>query len=132
MSLVVPKSAQVIALQLFLEEDISLKLYSNDVTPDEDSVLADFTEVAGGGYAAKTIQFVDWTFAEGDPSTALAAQETWTFTGTTTAPSTVYGYYVVSAGELLWAERFAVVPFEPINTSVIKVTPRISANDVAS
>lgn len=129
MAIVIPNVAEVAVLNFFLTtEDLFLRLFSNNVTPSETSTAASFTQVAGGGYSQITLDKDDWTVTSGDPTFAVQAQKTFAFTGATTAPSTIYGYYVVNAaGVLQWAERFpgANVPFTPIAGSSIKITPRM-------
>ena len=56
MTLVVTNSAKQQALSYLVGydstvENLKLKLYSNNYTPDATSVVAQFTEVTGGGYA---------------------------------------------------------------------------------
>lgn len=131
MSLVVPSERALIILTDYLTNALTLRLFSNNITPAVGDLAASYTEVAGGGYANKPLTLANWTIAAGDPSSALynATQE-WTFTGTTTAPGTIYGYYVTrdSDGKLLWAERFpaSAVPFTPQAGSIIRLLPRIT------
>lgn len=131
MAIVVPNAFEVLVLNWILKtENLSLRLYSNNYTPVEGSTLAAFTEVIGGGYAAKTLIAANWTNTAGDPSFGLYAQQTFSFTGPTSAPSTIYGYYVVDAANVVrWAERFpgANVPFTPVAGSSIRITPRFEA-----
>ena len=130
MSLVIPSVAEARFLSYILNRALTLKLYSNDYTPVEGSAAANFTEVVGGGYASKSLVGVNWSYTPGDPSYATYASQDFTFTGATT-PNTVYGYYVVDGdGLLCWAERFpeAVVPFNPANNTVVRVTPRFEAS----
>jgi hypothetical protein len=106
--------------------NLTLKLYSNDYTPVDTSVAGSFTEVSGGGYAAITLTNGSWTVTVGnDPSDAVYAQQTFTFTGTIGGSGTVYGYFVVDAdGTLVWAERFATSFTPAQNGDNIKVTPK--------
>lgn len=132
MSLIVPNTVEVEVLTVRLTPTLSMRLYSNDYTPVAGSTAAAFTQVSGGGYAAKSLTFANWTITAGDPSQAVyASTQEWDFTGVTDAPATIYGYYVVrvSDGELQWAERFPSgnVPFVPINGSIIKVLPKFTA-----
>lgn len=132
MSLIVPDTIEVEVLTNVLTPALTMKLYSNNFTPAHDSSAASFTEVTGGGYASKPLTFANWAITPGDPSQAIYnALQQWTFTGPTTGPGTIYGYYVTrnSDGKLMWAERFpsGVVPFVTINGSVIKVFPRFTA-----
>lgn len=131
MAIVVPNTFEELVLAWILNnENLSLRLYSNNYTPVEGSTLGAFTQVAGGGYAAKTLVAGNWVITPGDPSFGLYAQQTFGFTGATTAPGTIYGYYVVDSSNVVrWAERFpgANVPFTPIAGSSIKITPRFEA-----
>jgi len=129
MSIVVPNTYEVAILNLILNSGpLSLRLYSNNYTPDETATLASFTQVAGGGYAAITLAAGGWTPIAGNPSIATFAQQIFSFTGPTTVPSTIYGYYVVDSTNVVrWAERFpgANVPFSPIAGSSIRITPKL-------
>jgi hypothetical protein len=87
-----------------------MKLYVNDVTPDDASVAATFTEMSTLTYAEKALVKANWVSAAGaagQPAASAYAQQAWAFGAG--AAVTVYGYYVVDAttGRLLWAERFA-------------------------
>lgn len=132
MTLVVPNVGEVENLELYLKsEDLFLRLYSNNVTPGESDTAATYTQVAGGGYAQKTLTAASWVITSGNPSFGSYAAQDFTFTGVTSAPGTIYGYYVVDAGGILrFAERFpaGVVPFSPILNSLIRVTPRFEAS----
>lgn len=132
MSIVVPNVGEDIVLQRYLKNGpLTLKLYSNNYTPVEGSTAANFTEVVGGGYGAKTLAAASWAITPGDPTVGLYAQQTFAFTGPTNAPGTIYGYYVVDASNVvLWAERFpaSVIPFSPIAGSSIRVTPRFECS----
>lgn len=106
-------------------KDLTIKLYTNDYTPVDTSVAGSFTEASGGGYAAKTLTNGSWTItAANDPSDAVYAQQTWTFTGALTGGATIYGYFVVDAdGVLVYAERMGT-SFTPANNGdQLKITP---------
>jgi len=128
MSLLVPDVGEVAALQKWLNQNLTLKLYSNNKIPAEADTAASYTEVTGGGYANKTLVFGTWSIAATGIATYTA--QDFSFTGVTGAPGTVYGYYIVDGSNvLLWAERFpaSVLPFSPVNGSLIRITPRIQA-----
>lgn len=129
MSLLVPDVGEVQALTKWLNQTLTLKLYSNNVTPAEGDTAASYTEVAGGGYASKSLTFANWVIATAAGVTsAVYDSQFFGFTGVTNAPGTVYGYYVVDgSNNLLWAERFSAPPFTPVANSLIKITPRIEA-----
>jgi hypothetical protein len=129
MTLVVTNSAKQQALSYLVGydstvENLKLKLYSNNYTPDATSVVAQFTEVTGGGYAEKTLTGSSW-----NPSTNSITypQQTWTFTG---SAGNVYGYYVIldTSGTLMFAEKFDGGPYN-ISTSgdIIRVTLSLNA-----
>lgn len=132
MSLIVPDTLEVEVITNALTLALTMKLYSNNVTPVGTTTAAAFTEVTGGGYASKPLTFANWTITSGDPSQAIyTSTQQWTFTGPTSGPGTVYGYFVTrnSDGKLMWSERFptALVPFAPIVGSIIKVLPKFTA-----
>ncbi len=135
MSMVIPDALEVEVITTLLTPALTLRLYSNNVTPVGTNAAASFTEVAGGGYANLPLTFAHWGITSGNPSVAIYdSTQTFTFTGVTNAPGTIYGYYVTrnSDGKLMWAERFAsgLVPFSPIAGSVIKILPRFTADSV--
>lgn len=106
--------------------DLTLKLFVNDITPVDTHTASDYTEASGGGYSAKTLTAGSWTInTANDPSDAVYAQQTWTFTGQLSGGATIYGYYVVNAnGVLIWAERLPY-PFTPYaNGDQLRVTPK--------
>ena len=135
MALVVPNASEKTALELILNQALSLRLYSNNVTPANTDVLATYTVVAGGGYANVDLTYANWTVTAGSPTEALYASHlSFTFTGATTAPGTIYGYYIVDAGGLLvCAERFpaANVPWTPTAGALIRIRPRITLASVS-
>jgi hypothetical protein len=130
MTLIVPNAREVAIMTEFLTPSLTLKLYSNDVTPDGTKVAGDFTEVSGGGYTSFPLTFANWTIVGGAPTVCTYPIQGWGFTGPTSAPGTIYGYFItrVSDGVLMYAERFpgGTVPFTPENGSIIRVTPKIT------
>lgn len=138
MSLLVPDVGEAkllkIALGIDAQEDLLLKLFTNNVTPAETDTAATYTELtaaAQAGYVAKTLAKASWTVtANAGVTTAGAAradfaQQTFTLTGSTAVA--VYGYFVVGAtsGILMWSEVFSGGPFNiPTGGGTINVTPR--------
>ena len=113
MALLVPDVGEVLLLSYALDKvvpgNVFLRLFTNNYTPVEGSVYADFTEATADGYAEIEIEGNDWTIATSvGVTTAAFAQQTFTFT----AASTNYGYYVVNnaKNQVLWAERFSDAP----------------------
>jgi hypothetical protein len=134
MSLYVPEVAEAHMLQKILNQTLKLKLFSNNHTPAAGDTVSSLTEVTGGGYAAISLTYAEWTIGGGDPAVALYSDfQEFLFTGATSGPGTIYGYYVTTSDDLtlLWEERFAAedVPFSPIADSLIRVKPRFTLND---
>lgn len=97
--------------------DLTVKLFVNNITPTDADIAATYTEAAGGGYAAKILTAANWVTSvfSNIAQAAYVPQLTWTFTGALTANATIYGYYVVDAdGVLIFAEK-ALTPFIPAN-----------------
>jgi len=126
MTLIVPDVAKNNILNEILNRaTIKLKLFSNSTTPGSGSTNASFTEVAGGGYADVTLVFASWVVANG---IATYPQITFTFSGVTNAPGTIYGYWIVDTADntFLWAENLPSTPYTPAAGSTGKITPRIT------
>lgn len=107
-------------------KDLTIKLYTNNYTPLDTSVAGDFTVAAGGGYANKTLSNGSWTVTPAnDPSDAVYAEQTWTFTGPLDAGASIYGYYVIDADGVLVYGELAAAAFTPANNGdQYKVTPK--------
>jgi hypothetical protein len=108
--------------------NLTLRLFVNNVTPNATGgdTAATYTEAAGGGYAAVTLTAGSWTVTPAnDPSDAIYAQQTFTFTGPLTTNTTIYGYYVTDGdGVLIFSER-AGSSFQPANNGdTYKITPK--------
>jgi hypothetical protein len=105
--------------------NLTLKLFTNDYTPVEGTVVGDLTEAAGADYAAKTLTAGSWTCSSvGGIATAVYAEQTWTFTGALTGPQTVYGYYVIdSTGALIFLQRVDSPATPALNGDKIVITP---------
>ncbi len=135
MSLLIQSSAQILALQAFLNsatpQSQTLNLYVNNVTPAETDTAASYTAATGGGYAAISLAGASWTYTSGTPSYGSYAQQTWTFTGALTTNPTIYGYYVTqtTSGAIMWAERFGT-SFTPANNGdQLLLTPIIQCGN---
>lgn len=118
------------ALDKYTNEVLTLKLYSNDITPSETDTAATYTEVSGGGYSTISLPTSDRTIVANNPSTCTYPQKTFTFTGAPSQPN-ARGYYIINAsGVLKGSERFpsAVQPFAPVAGSTVKITPILKAS----
>lgn len=107
--------------------NLILHLYCTNVSPADTNTVSSYTECTGGDYATKTLTNGSWTVTTAnDPSDAVYAQQTFTFTGALTTNGTIYGYYVTNAGStiLIWAELLGT-PFTPANNGDnVKITPK--------
>lgn len=130
MALLVPNAGETDALSFFVAKsnatNLILKLYTNNISPGETDVAGTYTEAAGNGYTALTMNGANWTVTAGAPSLAEYAQQTFTFTG---ALGLVYGYFMVRAtsGTIAYGERFTDGPYNvTANGDQIKITPKIT------
>ena len=130
MALVVSDIGEVKMLNLIFgkssSENLICKLYTNDYTPIESSVVSSFTEASTYGYASVTVTPSDWTVATGnpagDPAYGTTAELMFPFTG---AAGNMYGYFVVgeTSGDLYWAERFGNGPINIQNVNDRVIVP---------
>lgn len=106
---------------------LTLRLYKNDYTPDEDSISADFTEANFAGYSAQATD--NWGDAEeGDGAYAQIEEEAHLFVTTgATAGNSIYGYWLTDAGDNnVYAERFQAGPYDmSLANLALLVTPRV-------
>lgn len=108
--------------------DLTLHLYSNNLTPGESDVLGSFTEVTGGGYAPKTLTNATGTVTVADPAQLAYPQQTFAFSSVPGVPD-VYGYYVRHGSIVVYAERLASAPFTITAAGdEVRVTPVITGD----
>jgi hypothetical protein len=106
-----------------------LRLFTNDYTPVDTSTLGSYTQASGGGYGAIDLSNGSWTVTPAnDPSDAVYAEQTFTFTGALSGNATIYGYYIEdnagSSGVAVYGERLAT-SFTPANNGdTLKITPK--------
>jgi hypothetical protein len=125
MALIIPNSGKEQLLKYFLGvdttvENIVLKLFSNDVDPNSDTVSTDFTTpTVSNGYDSIVLSTSSWSIVDG---IALYPQQSWNFTG---AIGNVYGYFLTTqtSDTLLLTERFSNAPYNVLSSGdVINVT----------
>lgn len=132
MTLVVPDVGEDIMLQHALGktaiENLTLKLYKNDITPGESDTAGTYTVADFTGYSNVTLTGASWTITPGAPSSAAYAQQTFT-SSANQAAQTIYGYFVVgaSSGTLYWSERFSSSQVIQNNGDIIRITPQFTA-----
>ena len=123
-----PNEGEEDILDVIFAITLVLRLFKNNFSPANSSVLADFTEADFTGYASISLTGGSWVTTPADPSTAVYATQT--FTGTGTA-QTVYGYYIsrTSSGRAWYYERFTTPISIGSATPSIRITPTISFKD---
>jgi hypothetical protein len=131
MTLLVPNAAEDVMLQNILNktapQNQTLKLFKNNITPAETDTESTYTEADFTGYISISLTGASWTITPGTPSSAAAAEQT--FTSTAVQSQNVFGYYVVqtTSGKILWAERFTNGPYLVQNNGdLVKVTPQFT------
>jgi hypothetical protein len=132
MALVVPKAVcrawldSVVGAEGEMEE-VTVRLFKNNVTVDGDTEIADLTVADFTGYAESTVVVWGGAFTNTNgKAEVIGGSKQFTATGSAT-PNTVYGYYVVDGdSELVYAENFN----EPIEVTgvgdAIVVVPRFT------
>lgn len=109
----VPNEGEIKLLEYMLNvteaDDPVLKLYQNNVTLSDTTILADFTECSDSSYAAVTLTNSGWVIAvDTDRALATYSEIIFTFAG----EQNVWGYFVTNnAGtSLLWAQQANCAP----------------------
>jgi len=127
MAIVTPLTAESSLLSYLLStQSLILKLFTNDITPDQNTVLTGVTEATQqAGYAEITLAGGGWTITQpSGVTTGTHSEQTFTFTTAVNA----YGYYLVNTGGALqWIERFSGAPFTlPSGGGQINITPKLT------
>lgn len=136
-TLVVPDQGEQIMLDAATGKTAAttwtLRLFANNHTPAHTDTEANYTEAAGGGYAAIALTASSWVTTPGSPTSSAYPAQTFTFTGGLTTNATVYGYYITRAdGKLVFAELLAAT-FTPSNPGdTVSVTPTATLASVAN
>jgi hypothetical protein len=107
-----------------------LRLYQNNYTPVQGSVLADFTEATFSGYAQLAVtDFGAAATVSNKAKIICAAAKVFSHSGGATS-NTIYGYHVVYLGAptILYAERFASPIVMAVSGDVISITPALTLN----
>lgn len=108
MSLVVPDAGELPMLNAIVSAlTLRLRLFTNNITPNQASVIGDFTEATFNGSAAQTPTLGAATTVSHKATVVDSATRTFTKTAGG-ASETVYGYYLTDASATIcyWAERF--------------------------
>lgn len=132
MPFVVPSVGEVVLLELIRGNMLNLGggifLFKNDYTPDNDTILTDFTEADFTGYASQAIP-ATWALTTVIAGRAFTSNAPMVFlcTGGAT-PNNIYGYWITDgSGNLIFAERFASAPLVMDTAGqTISVTPSVT------
>jgi len=108
MSVVIPNVGEVELLNKMLkDEDLTLKLFKNNFTPDASTVIGDFEESDFTNYNSFALLKSGWSIdiVSGKAKAKYGTDPSWTCGAT---GNTVYGYWIEGATSvtLLWTERF--------------------------
>jgi hypothetical protein len=104
-----PDVSLIPLMRRVVADDVRVKLYTNDFTPDRDSVLADFTEKdVANGYAAIDVPAADFVLDGVVAHKGVLMALPITFTPTNDGGVNIYGYFVTSLddADLLACARF--------------------------
>lgn len=96
---------------------LKIRLYKNNYTPVNGTVIGDLTQADFNGYTAGGTTLANWTTPTTVSSRAQTQADPVTWTkGVGGTGNSIYGYYVVDgSGNLLWAERDPAAPID-LNT----------------
>lgn len=137
MTLRIPNVAEGAFLDLILSENMTLKLFTNDVesglteAQKEALTAGSFTEATFTGYSSKSLTGGSWTTTPADDfSFSNYAQQTFTRTSTGVA-QVIRGYYVIrtTGGSLRWYEYFPGPITVTNNGDTIQITPTFTLDD---
>ena len=123
MSLVFTDTAKQKLLQNFFStEELTLKLFSNNVTPSSVGESALYVEFSGGNYSSVQLNSSAWNITS---SEASYPQIDWSFEN---ASGNIYGYYVVDQNDnVIFAERFPNAPYV-VSTSSDEIAITLNLN----
>lgn len=111
--------------------DFVIRLFQNNITPTQTTVLSDFTEADFNGYAFQNLTSFGSSTLVGSTAITVATLVNWTKAAGGTGNS-IYGYYIQDfSSNLLWAERD---PSAPVNMNVDGATygviPQLALQDI--
>lgn len=91
-----------------------MHLFQNNLDPDDDTVLADFTQASFSGYTPVTISFpLNGTITVAGEARLQASPANFQCAPTIVVGNSIYGYYITqeSGTQLIYSERFSAAPF---------------------
>ena len=99
---------------------ITIHLFSNDITPDKDTLIDDYKEVNADGYSPIFLAYGDFKFE----SDRLIIKKEFPVN----RQALIYGYYLTAAGNLIGGERFTKAPYKIYITGIIKLNIKVFLN----
>lgn len=133
MAIIVPNESEKSLLDKMVKEsseDYLIRLFKNNLVPDSDTVLTNFTEADFTGYTEMTLLRADWDDAITVDKKAETnhAEVSWECEGSC---NKIFGYYIVGkiSGDLLWSERFAT-PRSLVVGDFLNVNPKMTLKEV--
>jgi len=107
--------------------DMTLHLYTNDVTTTDSSVAEDLFEAVALGYAGQPLTYGSWVISSvSGIITATHTIRAFTFGGALTGATHIYGAYILNAaGLLVGASRLTVPQSIGVEGAVVSISPKI-------
>jgi len=133
MALVVPDVGEVILLDNINSSlDMSAfecRLYQNNYTPVQGSVLGDFTVATFSGYAADWTTFGAASIVSNKAKIVASAPVSFVHNGGGTS-NTIYGYYIVdlASSQVVWAEKFSASQLMANNGDTLNIPLQLTLN----
>jgi len=108
---IIPDVALIPALQKLVDQDITYRLFTNDITPDASTVLADLTEAPNPGVFPVVVSGVEWIPNDPVNGVGLLIHPPIALVNGTGGDLSAYGYFRTDqAGELMAVCRFDGAP----------------------
>jgi hypothetical protein len=104
-----PNQGLVPIMQRVVVAGLVWRIFTNAITPDQTTVLADLIEAAFAGYAPVTVPWVAFGLNGVSANAGYAIAAPIGFTNSSGADQTIQGYYVTDAGNTI---LFAVAAFD--------------------
>lgn len=119
-----------VLLDALVSRQLELALFSNNVRPEPAHQAWDYREPQDGGYRRAFLSGRSWEITQVGITAEAAHPDVFFSLEGKFAP--VYGYFILAAGVLVGAERFAT-PFTAENDlgATVQITPRITCTDQA-
>lgn len=133
MPLVVPDVGELYILAAWISgfppSSLFVRLYQNNYTPLDSTILSDLTVATFSGYSQQSVTLGTPTEVANKAKTVGTAPQVFTHNGGGTS-NTIYGYYVVdtSTGDLVWVERFGSSQIMTNNGDQISITIQFTAD----